>query len=281
MRFSDKFRDAFLSRNHENSFCNDATAPDESPPAYSATPLRPDLVKRTPKSNKLIFSSKVKDSDDTDFSFLSSFDIVILIDDSRCMEGRCWRETAKALETIAPICTQHDSDGIDIHFLNNSAKYSRVTTFKEVKEIFESVRPIGATPTGSRLCTILNPYLDKLEETGEENVKPLDIIVITDGQATDDVESAILDAASRLDRLNAVAWQVGIQFFQVGDDPDAKKMLQNLDDKLPEKGVRDMVDTMSWTDGTGLNGQGILKCVLGAVVRRRDNVEGSSVRATH
>ena len=155
----------------------------------------------------------------------------------------------------------------------------------DVETIFNSVRPRGGTPTGSRLHAILKPYLRDLEARGEDVVKPLNIIVVTDGQASDDVESVILSAARKLDRLDAPAWQVGIQFFQVGEDREAKKMLEELDDALAKKGgrgkeVRDMVDTVPWVGktGTGLNGKGILKCVLGAVVRRHDDAEGSSTQ---
>ena len=142
-----------------------------------------------------------------------------------------------------------------------------------VSRIFNSVHPRGGTPTGSRLHAILKPYLKTLESSGEDAVKPLNIIVITDGQATDDVESVILSAARRLDKLDAPAWQVGVQFFQVGDDAEARKMLVELDDHLEKKvkgGVRDMVDTVPW-NGEGLDGEEILKVVLGAVVRRHDD----------
>jgi hypothetical protein len=50
-----------------------------------------------------------------------------------------------------------------------------------------------------------------------EQVKSLNIIVITDGVPSDDVESVIVRAAKRLDQCNAEPWQVGIQFFQVGE----------------------------------------------------------------
>lgn len=61
-------------------------------------------------------------------------------------------------------------------------------------------------------------------------------------------------------------------------------MLEDLDDSLCKNSAktrektRDMVDTMSWVGkrGTGLNGEGVLKCVLGAVVRRHDNAEKNS-----
>lgn len=29
-----------------------------------------------------------------------------------------WDQVSKALEDIAPICTRYDSDGVDVHFLN-------------------------------------------------------------------------------------------------------------------------------------------------------------------
>jgi len=269
--------------NSNNPFASNPTAP----PAYSATP--PSNAKPTPSSSTAV--PLPTSSEDTDFSFLSTFDTVFLIDDSGSMAGRCWRETRDALKTITPICTAHDADGIDIYFLNapDNVEYKNVTTPADVEAIFNNVRPRGGTPTGSRLHAILRPYLRELESKGEENVKPLNIIVITDGQATDDVEPVILAAARKLEKWDAPAWQVGIQFFQVGEDAEAKKMLEKLDDALGQNSrkegedkekVRDIVDTMSWVGktGTGLNAEGVLKCVLGAVVRRHDNAEKSSAK---
>ena len=79
-----------------------------------------------------------------------------------------------------------------------------------------------------------------------------------------------------MDALDAPAWQVGVQFFQVGSDPEATKYLRELDDDLPEiakdKNLRDIVDTVPFLgeSGTVLSGAGILKVVLGAVMRRLD-----------
>ena len=106
-------------------------------------------------------------------------------------------------------------------------------------------------------------------------VKPLNIIVITDGVPTDDPESVIISYVKKLDKLDAPPWQVGIQFFQVGEESGAAEALQELDDGIaPLCGGRDIVDTVPWKsqDGgsTGLNADGILKVVLGAVNRRLD-----------
>lgn len=193
------------------------------------------------------------------------------------MAGRSWRETAAALETITPICVAHDADGIDIHFLNtkDSPHFSNVTSAATVREIFTSVRPYGGTPTGQRLNQLLKPYLRRYG-AAPETTKPLNIIVITDGEPSDDVESPIIAAAKKLDKLDAPAWQVGIQFFQVGREPGAREQLKALDDDLADIAgddeLRDMVDTVPFK-GEGdseLTAEGIMKVVLGAVNRRLD-----------
>ena len=123
---------------------------------------------------------------------------------------------------------------------------------------------------GQRLDDILRPYL-KIYETKPQTTKPLNIIVITDGAASDDVEAVIVQHARKLDSLEACPWQIGIQMFQVGDDPKAKAMLDDLDDGLEYRaGVRDMVDTVAYKDGMEFDAKMILMVLLGSVNRRLD-----------
>lgn len=197
------------------------------------------------------------------------------------MAGRSWRETAAALTAITPICTAHDADGIDIHFLNHpdNCEYQNITRAADVSRIFESVRPYGGTPTGSRLNALLRPYIRDLVARGPDVVKPLNIIVITDGVASDDVESVILNASKKLEQTDAPAWQVGIQFFQVGNEAGAADALKELDDGLVEMGCqRDIVDTVPWkgNDGSELSADGIMKVVLGSVNRKLDRKRNSA-----
>jgi hypothetical protein len=138
------------------------------------------------------------------------------------------KETAQALKAITPICTAHDVDGIDVYFLNES-EYKNITRAADIDAIFHSVRPRGGTPTGSRLNAILKPYLAALERKGADNVKPPNLIVITDGVASDDVESVIIAAAKKLDRWDAPVWQIGIQFFQVGEERGAAEALREAE----------------------------------------------------
>jgi len=227
-------------------------------------------------------------------SILKTFDTIFLIDDSPSMlyENR-WDDTAAALASISAIATKYDSDGIDIHFLNSPDKdVTGVRSPKQVLDIFQSVRPRegGSTPLGSRLDGILRGYLDRYSRAREEAatstttpaafsqllselIKPLNIVALTDGDATDDPESVIVSVARELDRLNAPLAQVGIQMFQVGGDPEAEEFLRGLDDDLVAVyGVRDMVDTTPYRGaGEGnFTGEEMLKVLVGAVNRRVD-----------
>lgn len=191
------------------------------------------------------------------------------------MKGSRWKEVFNTLASITPICTARDADGIDIHFLNHKGIYTNVNDVYAVECIFNHVIPTGSTPTGACLYNILNPYLKTLQQQGQKKKKPLNIIVITDGAATDDPESVIFDAAKKLDSIQAPPWQVGIQFFQVGDDLEAADLLRELDDTLVDLGCkRDMVDTVPNNSnnrlGTTMNSDLILKTVLGGVHRRFD-----------
>jgi uncharacterized protein YegL len=254
-----------------NSF---TTPSNEPPPAYS--PPAPGATVSKGNTPPAPISYATSTADDR-YAFLSSFDTKFLIDDSGSMAGRSWRETRQALETITPICTAHDADGVDIHFLNaaDSPFYQNVKQPGTIVEIFGSVRPQGGTPTGQRLNQILKAYLREYT-ANPDTTKPLNIIVITDGEPSDDVESPIINAAKKLDKLDAPAWQVGIQFFQVGKEPGAKEHLKQLDDELAELAgdddLRDIVDTVPFSgdEGQELTADGILKVVLGAVNRRLD-----------
>lgn len=253
-----------------------------SPPAY------------TPQATN--HSNNSMSDPESRYAFLKDFDTIFLVDDSTSMRGPRWREAEEAIAAIAPICTQYDADGIDIYFLNHRRSasadglggYTNVTTAGNVQRIFDNVRPRGSTPVGKRLLEILGPYVARLERAearrwgrrmdewdAECQVKPINIITITDGEFTDDAESVLVQVARQLDQPKYCRppWQVGIQFFQIGSDEDVRQYLQHLDDNLGhDRYLRDMVDTVPWRPQAGqtLDADGILKCVLGAVNRKLD-----------
>ena len=240
----------------------------DPPPAYTS-------IAKTPAPGPVASAS-----DDADkYAFLTKYDTVFLVDDSGSMTGPRWHEAAAALSSIVDICTQRDEDGIDLYFLNHRASrmlprgkaaggYYNLTSSYEVKSIFDAQRPYGLTFTGQRLDDILGAYIEQYQRD-KSTAKPVNLIIITDGVPSDDPESIIVQHARKLDTLDAPLGQIGLQFFQIGNEREATEALRLLDDALVEQGVRDMVDTRVYSGGR-VTAEAILKVVLGAVVRRLD-----------
>jgi len=56
---------------------------------------------------------------------------------------------------------------------------------------------------------------------------------LTISYLADEPKEVIIEAARRLDQQHARHGCFGIQFVQIGDDPDATEALRELDDDLP------------------------------------------------
>jgi len=195
------------------------------------------------------------------------------------------------LSSLADVAAKYDTDGIDVHFLNDRRFVSNVRNSSAVKRLFADVEPKGITPIGEKLEELLLSYLDKIETArakevaGDINVtkiKPVNYIVLTDGAPTDEPEDVIVMTARRLDRGNFPTTQLGIQFVQIGDSPTATKFLQELDDNLSSNhGVRDIVDTTPCTmTGGKLTAEMLTKILLGGINRRVDRKGGGSVMSS-
>ncbi|KAL9081539.1 MAG: hypothetical protein Q9159_007271, partial [Coniocarpon cinnabarinum] len=273
-----------------------STPSNEPPPDYSTATQTPALSipssssarPGTSYSTASQASANITTStSDDQFAFLGHFDTVFLIDDSGSMAGRSWRECSAALEKITPLCTKYDADGIDIHFLNarDEPHFKNVTDPTTIHEIFNEVRPWGSTPTGVRLNRIMKDYIKKLRQAEKahgdcSSVKPLNIIVITDGDPSDDLQSPLINAAHALDDMeDAEPWQMGVQFVQVGEEPEARRLLESLDDDLSKvsrqqfgKPCRDIVDTVPY-NGRSMDRDTLVKVVLGGVNKRYDMME--------
>jgi hypothetical protein len=52
---------------------------------------------------------------------LKRYDMVLLVDDSGSMAGGRWRDTRMSLMEVAEQAAEHDTDGIDVYFINNPA----------------------------------------------------------------------------------------------------------------------------------------------------------------
>ncbi|KAI9646905.1 hypothetical protein NHQ30_004905 [Ciborinia camelliae] len=314
---SASYNDTKFNMNDPTAY-NTASASNTYPASYSNTPTtyyNPTPYSNAPTTSSTAFASSGQassvpqtaenppshDLDGSPFALLSTFDTVILIDDSSSMAAgkpSSWEQVSLAIKVIAPIITAYDDDGVDVYFINHKSQqrgdpnqgvasggYYKIQNTASVEEVFRLVdRPYGSTNTGKRINHILSPYMKRLKqeyEAGRE-VKPLNLIVITDGEPTDEPEYEIVKIAKELDKADAALTQLGIQFFQVGTDPKAKKALEDLDDALENRyGIRDMVDTVTWTgrdSGAGLTGDSIVKAVLGAVIKKLDRRPASGER---
>ncbi|KAF8760120.1 von Willebrand factor (vWF) type A domain [Rhizoctonia solani] len=194
---------------------------------------------------------------------LMHYDTQFLIDDSGSMAGTRWNEAREALMGLAEYTLKHDQDGIEIFFLNDTFASRVFQNKEEVRQLFYAVKPSGSTPTGLRMEQLLMAYIARIEaartKSGGQDplnsgIKPLNLIVITDGEPTDDP-------------------RVGIQFIQVGDDKHASKALKELDNHLhKDNNVRDIVDTRPFT-GKELTTEVLVAMLLGAINRRVDQIK--------
>ncbi|KAI1798801.1 hypothetical protein F4811DRAFT_162273 [Daldinia bambusicola] len=236
------------------------------------------------------------------YAFLKHFDTVFLIDDSKSMEKH-WNEVGILLEKIAPICTERDPNGIDIYFVNHRPRgYHMYAAFgldadrsgylhigqvtgapgmrDNVAGIFGRIKELGShCRLDRRLSYILDRYVHDYERSrrhhgaGSGNtIRPLNLIVITAGITDDNPYDTLIRTARKLDILGAPPYQVGVQFFRVGDDEGARQALDIADNVLSDAlDIRDIVDTTTWSGKLGdLSPDAVLKVVLGAVERSID-----------
>ncbi|KAL1408605.1 hypothetical protein Q8F55_005418 [Vanrija albida] len=210
-------------------------------------------------------------------AMLKDYDTAFLIDDSGSMSGARWQEARKAIQGVVAHAIQYDEDGVDIYFLNDKSVGKGVKSVAEVEALFNKVRPYGATPTGARLEKLLNLYRNELnvaytagKATGDLfTVKPLNLVIITDGAPTDDPEPVIVTFARFLDKYDYPVAQFGIQMFQIGNDNAATAALEELDDALENRyKIRDIVDTVPFQGE--MTAETIVKVLLGGINRRMD-----------
>ncbi|QRV78950.1 von willebrand factor type A domain protein [Ceratobasidium sp. AG-Ba] len=196
--------------------------------------------------------------------YLRKYDSVFLVDDSGSMAGQRWTEACGALKFISEEALQYDADGIGLLFLNSPLRAENLKGEDELQKILNNVSASGGTPTGARLDVVLGDYIRKLDAAVNTPaygaIKPLDLIVITDGEPTDDPKPVLEKWAGHLDAKKHHPNIVGIQFVQIGDVASATAALIEL-----TKGkVRSMVDTVPYNGN--FTPEKLARVLLGAVM---------------
>jgi len=215
----------------------------------------------------------ILDEQNQELRRLNEIKTVILVDDSASMYGDRWAEAREALAGVADLAAKYSSEGVDVYFLNNPRFGTDFKDGTAIRLLFDSVVPEGQTPIGVKLDEIFNRYLPLLEDQ-RLNHKPITIVVITDGEPTDEPKEVIIDAARRLDRTGVAPHRFGIQFAQIGDDEDASIALRELDDGIAAvNGIRDMVDyTPCSPNDLKFTTDTVIKILLGATSRLIDGL---------
>ncbi|KAG1723426.1 uncharacterized protein EDB91DRAFT_166520 [Suillus paluster] len=241
---------------------NDAKAPFPTRAEYLRQPLRAELLQDALQT-------------------LRNYDTTIIMDDSSSMTGSLWNEAKQALATLVDVASKYDASaaGIDIQFLNSNVTMTGVTDSRVVHEQFAKFQPCGPTTVGNCLSMILGDYFRDLyaakrREDGCKNMKPLNVLIITDGASSDDVESVIVYFARLLEADKWPPGQIGVQFVQIGNSRHAAQFLRNLDD-LKQAHVRDIVDTTPYIGQ--LSADMLIKVLVGGINRRVDTKGGDSV----
>lgn len=221
---------------------------------------------------------------------LASFDTVFAVDDSAsmtmfadssCRETR-WQQVGQLADTFVKTIMCYDADGIDMYFFNHRSGnedtkttaqaphgYYNLTDPGNIYKLLNEVIPGGTTPTDECLSRIITPYL--AAHKNDRNLKPLSIIVPTDGAPDDKnaLTTLICRTAETLAERDAVG-QIGIQFLQIGTDLKSTLFLDYLDNNVPAK--IDIVDTVRYSEIKHILGrpEAFFKVACGAMIRRLD-----------
>lgn len=239
------------------------------------------LVELRMAPQRWVHEEAIRSPETLDVYGLSKLKLVVLVDDSRSMDlENLWPEAKEALAGVAQLFGQHNTDGIDLYFLNNT-KIQGISLKgrKEVLGLFDAVFPTGNTPTGARLRDILNTYISQLEDRTVSH-KPISIVVITDGAPDNkkELEDTIVSAAGRLNQSHINSRELGIQFVQIGKDTGAEEYLKHLDNDLRgQYKIDDIVDSTTFDPKEPrFKTDRLLKIVKGAVDKSVD--QGASNR---
>jgi len=172
---------------------------------------------------------------------LTEYDMYVLVDKTGSMDEPVkagssksrWTYMQETLRDFTKFACEIDDDGIVIGFFSgNQFPLHKNVTADQVDTILNQYKPGGGT--------VLAPALNQMFREAQGSKKDL-IIVFLDGEVNDprETEAELIAQANRQNSDNDCT----VLFVQVGDDTDAKRWLQTLDDNLTSKGAKfDIVD---------------------------------------
>jgi len=213
----------------------------------------------------------------------TKYDYVILIDKSGstnftdCPGGLSrWNQEKEWAKVIAQKCETYDSDGIDVILFDSAITHYTNVTSAKVDEIFRTQEPGSTTNLTDALKKALQPFLNRRKEASSGffgigkrpftidfsiKVKPMIIIVLTDGEPDD--KFGVIEVIKKTTECIQGRDEVGITFVQVGQNSDASRFLQKLDDDLTSEGAK--FDIVDCKDYSAMNNCSIEDVFIGAL----------------
>jgi hypothetical protein len=144
-------------------------------------------------------------------------------------------EVKRILGILAYLTKDSDPDGLELFFTCSKKKFKEKDPAKLVTG-FAANNPRGLTDIRIRLGSITDTYLKGFDRSWVMKklrpVRSLNIYVLTDGiwQPETDLKPPLRRLISKLNENGQ--YIVGIQFISFGNDSDALKRLDHLDDNL-------------------------------------------------
>lgn len=189
---------------------------------------------------------------------LENRDYTLIIDHSASMaqlsekgDKSRWLALQESTFALARKCEEFDNDGITVYlFSRKFERFDHVTSDK-VTQIFEENIPDDTTNLVGVLQDAINNYFTR-KAAGQSKPNGEIILVITDGRQDDKqaIYEVIINATHKMEHEK----ELGISIIQVGNDPQATKFLQALDDQLQSVGAKfDICDTLSFDDLENMN----------------------------
>lgn len=167
--------------------------------------------------------------------------------------GEHWTEVEAVLTTLIMKLNGIDEDGIDILFTTGSIEIRNETKIRRVQAVLqkEDVKPRPGVHTDMNvsLSNILSSYLKNLRrgpklwsKSAAQFDRGFTLIALTDGiwrgmRKTDLISDTISKLTKSLHELQGHSLEqrlVSIEFIQFGDDQNARKRLEFLDNSLAQ-----------------------------------------------
>lgn len=241
----------------------------------------PQPLSKSQKIQNLITKYEIDNLFSEKLDILSNFEIVLLIDDSGSMNtplsnsnhNTRWDELKEVVNIVLEIATIYDTNGIDINFLNRN-NYENVYDLERIKYILEE-RPYGLTPLNNSLKMILDKYRD--------SVKPVLIVIATDGIPTNDFGKQDIDSfKNTLIQKNHSKFYVS--FLACSDQDQDVNYLNYLDRKVPNVDTLDDYNSelIEVKNAQGKNfrytfGDHIVRLLLGPLCPELDSLDEKQV----